>query len=164
MPKGPPRITAALIEFIEIEYKREGYESGGARILVVSEHMATIATNMKASVGTVKNTLAYLHSRGYILSYDLSAGLYLRLSMPGVLSPKGGDAQPPPEELSEVLEPEDTGDITEENLLAEEFRLPRETVTAIARDIARKRGVRDALAFVDAHRSWCRLNRVAPFL
>lgn len=145
---GPPTVTDDLIAYIEDTYAESGsaYASGN-RVVVLSEGISGIARRFGVSTGTIKNCFVYLEKTGYIIS---RSGSYLLIS-------------------PEFLTPEKRGDDEEDwdheaSASAWERRMDEDTVRSIVRELVRDRGQKDAMLYVRAHRQWCWVNSLTPWL
>jgi DNA-binding transcriptional regulator YhcF (GntR family) len=147
---GTPAVAGDLRLFIEAEFKRYGSTSiGGTRRIVLAPTLRVIAATLGCSEGTVKNALAALKREGYILKQD--QGMYLILSNADSPSLK---APPAPQQKERPIEVAD----------AESRRMSVNQVTSILRDVVMTCDIQTASKFIDAHRTWCVLNNLSPYI
>lgn len=147
---GAPAITPKLRELLEGEFKKYGYTGGdGRRHLPLSMSFRILSTLLNVSEGTVKNGLAALKAEGFIIRQE--HGLYLVLVNADSPCCKG---QPQARK-----EPSDDEPETED---AEARRLSQEMVMSIIRDLIVNSTRAEAIAYMDAHRSWCWQNGLTP--
>lgn len=144
-----PACTNRLRELIEIEFTKYGYTSGGGvRSIALAPGFKILSATLGVSEGTVKNAIAALKAQGYILRQE--SGLYLVLASTVSPSSQGVRAHEPPPEDKEVN--------------PELRRMPLEQVTGIFRDVCLTCDVKTASAYIDAHRRWCWLNGLSPYI